>query len=351
MNFASDNAGPAAPEAMDAIARANTGYAGSYGADAWMESATSRFREVFESPDAAVYLVATGTAANSLSLACLSRPWSAIYCHRHSHVEEDECGGPEFFTGGSKLVLLDGDHAKIDPCNLEKAIETTALVGVHNVQMGPLSITNATENGAVYCCGEVTELTSIAARHELPSHMDGARFANAVARLRCSPADLSWKAGIDILSFGGSKNGLVGAEAVVIFDKEKAWEFELRRKRAGHLLSKHRYLSAQMDAYLEDDLWLKLAGRANRAADRLAKALQAIPGVELEHPVEANMVFASWPRQGHRRAADAGAKYYLWPFSQCFEGDGEEPLSARLVCNWSTEDEEIDRFAELLNGS
>ncbi|MCY4460074.1 MAG: beta-eliminating lyase-related protein [Albidovulum sp.] len=350
MNFASDNAGPAAPEAVDALAKANAGYAGSYGSDALMEAVAGRFREVFEAPSAAVYLVATGTAANSLSLACLSQPWSAIYCHRHSHVEEDECGGPEFFTGGAKLVLLDGAHAKIDPANLESAIEATALVGVHNVQKGPLSITNATENGAVYTCAETAELASIAKRHGLPCHMDGARFANAVVRLECKPADLSWKAGIDILSFGGTKNGLVGVEAVVIFDDERAWEFELRRKRSGHLLSKHRFLSAQMNAYLEGDLWLKLAERANLAADRLANALGSISGIRLLHPVDANMVFASWPRKLHRIAAREGAKYYLWPFSQCIEGDGDESLSARLVCNWSTTDREIDRFADILAG-
>lgn len=350
MNFESDNSGPAAPEAVDAVARANTGSEKSYGADALMESVTRKIRSEFEAPDAAVYLVATGTAANSLSLACLCRPWCTIYCHRNSHVEEDECGGPEFFTGGSKLTLLDGPHAKIDLDSLRNAIAFTARAGVHNVQAGALSITNPTEHGTVYTCDEVAALAGLAAEHGLPCHMDGARFCNAVAALGCTPAELSWKAGIDILSLGGTKNGLLGVEAVVIFDPERAWEFELRRKRAGHLFSKHRYLSAQMDAYLEGGLWMRLARQANAAATQMARGLEQIGEVSITHPPDANMVFAAWPRHLHQRAISAGARYYLWPFNQSLDGDPDQPLSARLVCNWSTADEEIDQFLEAISG-
>ncbi len=350
MFFASDNGGPAAPEVMDALLRANQGVAMPYGADPIMDSVREKLRRVFEAPDAEVFLVATGTAANSLGLATLVQPWQTIYCHHVAHIEEDECGAPEFFTGGAKLTLLNGDFAKIDPESLQKAIDFTARAGVHNVQKGALSITTATEMGTVYTVDEVTTLCSIAKANDIPCHMDGARFANTVVRLGCSPADLTWKAGIDVLSFGGTKNGLLGVEAVVLFNHELAWEFELRRKRGGHLFSKHRFLSAQMDAYLTDDLWLNLARKANAAADRLAAGIAGIDGASLTSPTQANIVFAKWPRARHKAAQDAGAKYYFWPFDQSLEGDGDEMLSARLVCNWATSDSEIDQLLSLIAG-
>ena len=349
MFFASDNGGPAAPEVIEAITRANQGNAMPYGADPIMDSVRAKIREIFEAPDAAVYLVATGTAANSLALASLVQPWETIYCHRMAHIEEDECSAPEFYTGGSKLTLLEGDDAKIAPESLSHAIGFTARAGVHNVQKGALSLTNATEAGAIYTVSEVTELTQIAKASGIPSHMDGARFANALVRLGCTPAELTWKAGIDVLSFGGTKNGLMGVEAVVLFNPDLAWEFELRRKRGGHLFSKHRFLSAQMDAYLTDDLWIRLAAKANAAADRLAKGILQVPGASLLHPVGANAIFASWPRKGHRAAQEAGAKYYHWPFDQSMDGPAEETISARLVCNWATTDAEIDQFLALIS--
>lgn len=349
MFFASDNGGPAAPEVMNAIVRANAGTAMPYGADPIMDRVREKIRAVFEAPEAAVYLVATGTAANALALATLVRPWETIYCHRHAHIEEDECGAPEFYSGGSKLTLLDGADAKIDPESLRQAIFHTARAGVHNVQKGALSLTNATENGAVYTAGQVAVLTGIARAHGLRTHMDGARFANALVRLGCTPAELTWKAGVDVLSFGGTKNGLLGVEAVVLFNPDHAWEFELRRKRGGHLFSKHRFLSAQMEAYLTDELWLRLATKANDAADRLSNGILAVAGASLLHPVEANAIFASWPRKGHRAAQEAGAKYYLWPFDQPLDGPDDEMISARLVCNWATSDDEIDRFIDLIS--
>jgi len=349
MFFASDNGGPAAPEAIAAITRANEGMAMPYGADPIMDSVRAKIREIFEAPEAAVYLVATGTAANSLALASLVQPWETIYCHRIAHIEEDECGAPEFYTGGSKLTLLDGENGKIDPESLIEAIGYTARAGVHNVQQGALSLTNATEAGAVYTVDEVTTLCNITKKHNIPNHMDGARFTNALVRLGCTPAELTWKAGIDVLSFGGTKNGLLGVEAVVWFNPKPAWEFELRRKRGGHLFSKHRFLSAQMDSYLTDDLWLELARKANRAADRLAEGILQVPGASLMHPVEANAVFASWPRKGHIKAQEAGAKYYHWPFDQPLVGPPDETISARLVCNWATTDAEIDTFLALIS--
>lgn len=348
MFFASDNTSPAAPQILAALERANAGYAPGYGADAVTQEVRAMIRDAFDAPQAAVHLVGTGTAANALALALFCPPWAAVYCHRVAHVEEDECGAPEFYTGGAKLVLIEGDHAKMDPAALADSIAFTARAGVHNVQRGMVTLTNATEAGTIYTPDEVAAIADIARAHGLPVHMDGARFANAVARLGCPPADLTWRAGVDVLSFGGTKNGLMGVEAVVIFNPEKAWEFELRRKRGGHLFSKHRYLAAQMQAYLTDGLWLQLAAGANAMADRLSAGLAAMPQARLVHPTEANAVFAAWPRDGHRRAQAAGAAYFLWPGNQTMEGPGDEPVAARLVASWCTAPAEVDGFLALI---
>ncbi len=350
MEFASDNSSGVPPQVLDAIATANAGYAPSYGTDPIMDEARARIRDLFEAPKAAVYLVATGSAANALSLACLCPPWSAIYCHREAHIAVDECGAPEFYTGGAKLRLIDGPHGKLTPEALEQAIAATPQGDVHSVQRGALSLTNVTEAGTLYTPAELAALTAVARARGIPSHLDGARFANAIAALGCTPADMSWKAGIDVLSFGGTKNGLLGVEAVILFDPEKAWEFELRRKRGGHLFSKHRYLSAQMLAYLTDDLWRVLAGQANAAATRLAAGLQAHADARLIHPMQANMIFATLPRATHQRAMAAGAHYYLAPGSPPLEGDDNIDLPARLVCSWSTTDADVDQFLALLDG-
>jgi threonine aldolase len=309
-----------------------------------MARVTARIRELFEAPEAAVFLVGTGTAANALALACLNPPWATIYCHRNAHVEEDECGAPEFYTGGAKLTLLDGAHGRIEPESLARALDTTAGAGVHNVQPGALSLTNATELGAIYRPEQVRALADLAHARGLPVHMDGSRFANALVALGCSAAELTWKAGVDALCLGGTKNGLMGVEAVVLFDPARAWEFELRRKRGGHLLSKHRYLAAQMQAYLADDLWLHLAAQANARAGELAEGLRAMPAARLDHPPEANAVFAAWPRAGHRAARSAGARYYLWPFHQSLDGPDDALVSARLVCSWATTEAEVSDF-------
>lgn len=350
MHFASDNTAPVPPQILEAMIEANHGHVMPYGNDVTTTDVRDAIRIAFEAPEAEVYLVATGTAANALALACLCPPWATVYCHRNAHVEEDECGAPEFYTGGAKLTLVGGDHAKLDPDALARAIGFTARAGVHNVQRGAVTITNATEAGAVYSPAEVAAICAVARAAGLPVHMDGARFANALVSAGCSPAEMTWKAGIDVLSFGGTKNGLMGVEAVVLFDPARAWEFELRRKRGGHLFSKHRYLSAQMAAYLKDDLWRKMATRANAAAQRLSTGIMALPGATLLHPTQANSVFAAWPREGHRRAQKAGAQYYLWPMDQSLDGPGDQPLSARLVCSWCTTDDEIDAFLRLVEG-
>jgi threonine aldolase len=352
MWFASDNASGAAPEILEAVVRANAGYARSYGADAAMARVTGLVREIFEAPEAAVHLVSTGTAANALALACLCPPWATVYCHRQAHVEEDECGAPEFYTGGAKLTPIGGAHGRIAPDALARALDAAARVGVHNVQRGALSLSNATEAGTVYDPDAVAALADAARARGLPVHMDGARFANALVRLGCTPAELSWKAGVDVLSLGGTKNGCLGVEAVVLFDPGRAWEFELRRKRGGHLLSKHRYLSAQLEAYLTDGLWLALAGRANARAAQLAAGLASLPGVPISHPVEANMVFATLSPTADRALQQAGAVYHPWPDDEDERGTGETATGGvRLVCSRSTQATEVDQLIEVVTGA
>ncbi len=351
MIFTSDNASPVHPRVIEALGRANEGFAMPYGADPITERVTARIRDIFEAPEAAVYLVSTGTTANVLSLASHVAPWQTIYCHKDAHIQMDECGAPEFYTGGAKLVLLDGDHARFTPETLRAAIQATPQGFVHSVQRGAVSLTNATEAGAVYTPDDVAAISAVARAHDLPLHMDGARFANALVSTGASPAEMTWKAGVDVLSFGGTKNGLMGVEAVVLFDAARAWEFELRRKRGGHLFSKLRYLSAQIEAYLEGDLWLDMARAANRAAARLSAGILKIPGARLVHPTQANAVFAGWPRAGHRRAREAGAAYYFWPeMGASLDGPDDEIIPARLVCSWCTTDEEIDGFLALIGG-
>jgi threonine aldolase len=347
MFFASDNAGPVHPQVMDALRDANDGHAMPYGADALMDEVRDRLRGIFEAPEAAVYLVATGTAANALALATLSQPWQTIFCSPVAHIHEDECNAPEFYAGGAKLTLVPGGD-KMTADALRAAIAGEETRGVHGPQRGPVSITQVTERGGVYSLEALQALTAVAAEFGLPVHLDGARFANALVALDCSAADMTWRAGVDAVSFGGTKNGLMGVEAVIFFDPAKAWEFELRRKRGAHLFSKHRYLSAQMAGYLRDDLWLDSARKANAHAARLAQGLERA-GAEFLHAPEANMIFARFPRAAHKRLHEAGAKYYVWEGT--LEGDDpHEMLAARLVCDWSIGADQIDRFLEILAG-
>ncbi|MBT9382617.1 low specificity L-threonine aldolase [Pseudooceanicola sp. CBS1P-1] len=345
MYFSSDNAGMAHPAILQAILDANTGYAMPYGKDEIMEGVRESMRSLFEAPEAAVYLVATGTAANSLSLATLAEPWQTVYCSPVAHIQEDECNAPEFYMGAGKLTPI-GQGDKITPDDLAAVLEGGPRRDVHAAQPGPLSITQATEKGRLYSVDEVTDLASMAHDCGLPVHMDGARFANAIAALNVSPADMTWRAGVDVLSFGGTKNGCVGVEAVVLFDPELAWEFELRRKRGAHLFSKHRYLSAQMQAYLADDLWLDMAGAANANLQMLADGMREIGVQFLEEP-EANILFAYLPRAMHARLQAAGARYYV---SSASSSDPAEPVLARFVCDWSLPTAEIDHFLNVAAG-
>lgn len=340
MFFASDNTGPVHPKVMERVIAANTGYQMPYGKDTIMDEVRSRIREVFEAPEAEVYLVATGTAANVLALGCYTQPWQTIFCSKVAHIEEDECNAPEFYAGGAKLTLIDTDD-KMTPAALEAAIAKQTVGNVHGAQPGPVSITQVTERGSVHSLEEIRALTAVAKAHDLPVHLDGARFANAMAALGCTAAEMSWKSGVDVVSFGGTKNGCMGVEAVVFFDPAKAWEFELRRKRGAHLFSKHRFLSAQMAGYLQDDAFIDLAQTANGNAAYLADGLRAA-GATFLHEPQANMIFARWPRAVHQKLHDAGARYYLW--NGPLDGPADEQVAARLVCDWSIGRDQIDAF-------
>jgi threonine aldolase len=341
MFLASDNTGPAHPRVMARVAEANRDYAMPYGADQIMGEVRARLRGIFEAPQAAVYLVATGTAANALALACYCQPWQTVFCSPVAHIQEDECNAPEFYSAGGKLSLVPGGD-KMTADALRAAIAAEESRGVHGPQRGPVSITQVTERGSVHTLEELRALTDVARAFGLPVHLDGARFANALVRLGCSAAEMTWKSGVDVVSFGGTKNGCLGVEAVIFFDPAKAWEFELRRKRGAHLFSKHRFLSAQMSAYLEDDVWLACARAANDKAERLAAGLERA-GARLVHRPDANMIFAAFPRRIHKSLHAAGAQYYVW--DGALEGDDpEEALTARLVCDWSLPDEQIDLF-------
>ena len=344
MYFASDNAGPLHPKALEALTRANEGYVPGYGGDDLTARVQDRIRDLFEAPDAAVYLVATGTAANSIALATYCQPFQTVFCTPLAHINVDECNAPEFYMGGGKLTLVPGSD-RMTPDALRATIEGEEVRGVHGPQRGPVSITQITEYGNLYSLEDLRALTAVAKDYNLPVHLDGARFANACAALGCTPAEMSWKAGVDVAVFGGTKNGLMGVEAVVMFDPDKAWEFELRRKRGGHLFSKHRYLAAQMDAYLDDNLWMTLAQQSNAKAAHLVEGLTGAAIIRNEP--KGNMVFFDVPRHLHQKLQAAGAKYYLWEGT--FEGDDpNEMLTGRLVCDWSISAENIDKFVSLV---
>ena len=338
MFFASDNGAPCPPQVMAALMRANDGAAMPYGNDPLSARVAGMIRDVLEAPEAAVYLVSVGTAANALALATLCPPFGAVFCHEGAHVQQDECGAPEFYSG-AKLLTVPGDQGRMDPAALDAAIRGQGVRVVHSVQPGAVTITDVTEAGTIYTAGQIAALAGVAHAHGLPVHLDGARFANAVAATNASPADLTWRAGVDVLSFGGTKGGLMGAEAVVFFDPARAWEFELRRKRGGHLPSKHRYLAAQFEGWLPDGLWLDLARHANAMTARMAAGLSRVPGAALIHPAQANIIFVTLPDAAHVRLKAAGARYYDM-------GQGR----ARLVTSWATTEAEVDAFLALVAG-
>lgn len=347
MNFASDNAAGAHPAVLASLAAANDGYVASYGDDALSRATVDLVREVLEAPEAEVFFVATGTAANAISLGAIVNPWARIFCHEDAHIETSESGAPELFTGGAKLTLIPGEGGVIDADALDRAAGFWIGEGLGGSRPGAVSITNATEWGRIWMPDMVAEIGAVARQHSLMLHMDGARFANAVVSSEAKPAALTHLSGVDILSFGGTKNGAMGVEAVVAFHPEMADRLASIRKRGGHLLSKHRYLTAQFFALLEDGLWLKLAAHANAMAQMLAEGLSGVEGARLAHPVEANQVFAVVPADAEDRARSAGAIFNRW---MSLDEDAGDEITLRFVCSWSTTEVQVEGLLSALRG-
>jgi threonine aldolase len=336
LRFYSDNTATAAPEILAAIAEANQGHTIAYGDDPW----TQRLDEVlgkFFGTDVRAFAVTTGTAANSLSLATLSPPWGAIYAHEESHIGVDECGAPQFFSGGAQLVSLQGQDGKLTPGVIQRAMDKHH-VNVHTVQPAVVSLTQATELGTAYRPDEVAAIGRLAHERGLAVQMDGARFANALAFLECHPGDVTWRAGVDVLSFGATKNGALAAEAVVFFNRERVRDFEFRRKRAGHLISKSRFVTAQLLAYVETGVWQRNARRANSFAQSIGRAA----GSMLMHPIEANEVFVRLGEDRKAALRAAGFGFYDWGPARSGE--------ARFVASWDQRGEDVESLCRALTG-
>lgn len=351
MHFASDNwAGASGPVAA-ALAAANHGLVPAYGSDDATRTATDWFAEIFER-DVSVFFVATGTAANSLALASAMKPGGFTFCHETSHVTADEAGAPEFFSGG-KLVTLPGARGKIAPETLEAAIRRYQPPAVHHGRPVAVTLTEATEWGTVYSVEEVRTLAQVAHKGGLKVHMDGARFANALVSLNCTAADLTWKAGVDVLSFGGTKNGCWCAEAVVLFDNRHADDFGYLRKRAGQLFSKSRFVAAQFQGYFDHGHWLDNAVHANTMAKRLASGIAQSGNGRLLFEPEANEVFAVWSKATTKRLRAAGAAFYEWPADGLAEGEAPGPDEdvLRLVTSFATSKHDVAGFLRVLDGS
>jgi len=330
--FASDNYAGICPEAWQAMEAANSGYACSYGDDPWTEKACRLLRDLFET-DCEVFFVFNGTAANSLALASLCHSYNSIICHETSHVETDECGASEFFSNGTKILLVPGEHGKVDLEAVEHTVKRR--VDIHYPKPKALSVTQATELGTLYTVEELQAVGELARRLDLKLHMDGARFANAVATLGAAPAELTWKAGVDVLCFGGTKNGMAVGEAIIFFNRDLAREFDYRCKQAGQLASKMRFLTAPWIGMLESGAWLTRAANANDCAARLEARLREIPGVEIRFPRQANSVFADFSPEVASALRERGWHFYS------FIGSG----GARFMCSWETTEEDVDLLA------
>ena len=336
MRFLSDNTASVSPEILAALAAVNHGRVHSYGDDEWTSRLDRAFSDFFAT-EVRAFAVTTGTAANALALAVLSPPYGAIFAHQEAHLETDECGAPAFFTGGGQLALMPGEHGRIAPETFAAALAAHPT-HLHSVQPAVLSLSQATELGTAYRAEAIAALAASAHARGLKVHMDGARFANVVAFLGCHPGDVTWRAGVDVLSFGATKNGAMGAEAVVFFRPELVRDFELHRKRTAHLHSKSRYLAAQLLAYLDADLWKRNAQRANGFAQRLARAA----GAALLHPVEANEVFVHLGAERARALRAAGFEFYDW--------GAPEAGDARLVPSWDQPEDEVRALERALAG-
>ncbi len=343
MNFASDNVYGVDPRIMQAMVDANARLTDvSYCHDDDSKRVEEQLSQVFEK-EVRAFLVVNGTGANSLALSAMCPPFGGVLCHEGAHINTDECNAPELITGGAKLITMAGAGNKLTPAIVEARL-SQFMHGEHGAKLSALSITQATELGTVYSVADIKALADLVKPKGIKVHMDGARFANALVTLGCAAAEMTWKAGVDVLSFGGTKNGGMILEAVVFFDTALAENFLYRRKRAAQLVSKSRYLSAQMMAYLKDDVWLPNAKRANGLAQTLAKGLQQSNRVRLSNPVEANEVFAVMPRATYNSVMAAGAHFYEWPM----DGLAENEVHCRLVLSFATPEEHVTQFLALM---
>lgn len=345
MNFASDNITGAADAVLAAIAASNAGPQPAYGADAWTARAQAMLCDLFER-EVAIVLVATGTAANALALAALTPSWGAVFCHAEAHVMDDECGAPEFFAHGAKMVGVPGEGGRITPAALEAALARFSPGVAKSAQPAALSLSQVTEAGTVYSLAEIAALCATARRHALKVHMDGARFANAVAALGCTPAAMTWQAGVDVLSFGFTKNGALACEALVFFDPALAADMTFRRKQSGHTLSKGRLLGAQVVAMLEEGRWLAHARHANAMASRLADGLAALDGVRLAWPAQANEVFPILPVAVDGALRQVGFTYHPWrtEFLPAGTEPGKDERLVRLITSFETDPGDVERL-------
>jgi threonine aldolase len=348
MNFASDNWAGAHPAIAKRLLEAAAGFSAPYGASELDRKLEQRFNELFER-EVGVYFVSTGTAANSLALAAVNRPGGVSFCHREAHMLEDECGAPEFFTHGARLAPVDGENGKIDPQNLKAEIERFPPNFVHAGQPMAISITQATEIGTLYQLDEIAAIAEIANAYGLPLHMDGARIANALVALDLTPAEMTWKQGVDIVSFGATKNGCWCAEALVFMNPEMSKDLPFIRKRAAQLISKSRFIACQFEAYLQDDLWLELARYANGMAERLCSGIHLSKQARLAWHAEANEVFAIMDKTHAAQLQQQGAVFYQWNPPRAKEGLLERhEVLVRLVTSFATEADHVDRFLEHL---
>jgi threonine aldolase len=339
VKFASDNVAGACPEVLDAIIKANDGDSTPYGNDQISTELQDKFSEIFEK-EVVVFPTASGTAANALALATMTPSFGNVYCHKLSHINTDECGAPEFYTGGGKLVTLNGVKGKITAEELDQAISGKGIV--HHTQPSSVSITQVCETGEVYQLDEIKKISEVTHKHNLSIHMDGARFANALVSLNVTPAEMTWKSGIDVLSFGATKNGCIAAEAIIFFKKDLVGNVAFLMKRAGHLLSKMRFVSAQLDAYISNDVWLRNAKHANKMGKKLSDGLKDHSDINLAYPTEANEVFATFPRNKIDHLNSEGYK---------INEDEWDGKAVRLVAAWNTQDADVDHLLRALKNS
>jgi len=345
--LASDNWAGAHPAIAASLSAAAGGFCQAYGGSDFDQAVQRHFNEIFER-EVAVFFVATGTAANALALSAYGTPGGIAFAHRHAHVIEDECGAVEYLSGGGRLHAVDGASGRIDPSALEQAIARFAPRPLHAGRPAAVSLTQASEIGTVYTLDDISRISDICKHHALALHMDGARFANALVTLDTTPAEMTWRRGVDIVSFGGTKNGCWCAEAIILFDLERAEELQFLRKRAGQLFSKSRFITTQFAAYFKDNLWLENARQANLMAAQLAAAIEAAPNLRLAWPPEANEVFAIMEIENAKRLASSGVIFHPWPLpAGCSQQMDEHEALYRFVTCFATGEDDIARFIQL----